>query len=659
MIAVSATVVALLPIVAAVVRALVTGWIPVGDNALIAIRAHDVLGGSMPLLGSWTSASQWVGFDMNFPGPTMFQAFSVPVWLFGPLHGIALAAGLVNATAVVVCAVFAWRIGRLPLLLATNIAVVTLLGSMGSSNLIDPWNANIATLSFLALLFATAALATGDVWALPVTAALATFVIQAHLSYVLLVPGVVAVGLAGFAWTTWSARRGERAAPPRTGSPPTPRRLSGRTIGAVFGVTALVVVAGWALPVYEQFSSNPGNLTKLYRSSKVQPPSTPGFGQAVGGVSLVVARPPLWLAPGWGDTHIDLFHPPPPALPSALLVGAVVAAGVAVAVTAARRRDVSATALATIAVTGVLLSVATAAKGTSPFGLQLAYLRYGWPVSMLTWLAIGYGVARSPLVATRVTGFLDRRGSQTAQRRWIAALRPGVAVGFACLLIATGFALPARHYDVDAPTWALGPSKEFARAAVDALGRQRIVVVHFGLNPSAGIIGPPVMAALVDAGYSVRTDDPVLTYQIGSERLYRPERDGNAPLLVVGASRPDAPTGSTVRLLATTTGLDPEQITRLGELTNRFVDGVRHDGGLRWSSDPGKPSAERRGLDELAATSPAEVPGDLRLLGDLRGQLRPPSGLSPAELDELLDLSNLRAGRSVSLFLVTATGRQP
>ena len=59
----------LLPIVVAVVRAVANDWFPVGDNALLAIRAADVGTRHHPLLGSWTSASLALGTDVNNPGP--------------------------------------------------------------------------------------------------------------------------------------------------------------------------------------------------------------------------------------------------------------------------------------------------------------------------------------------------------------------------------------------------------------------------------------------------------------------------------------------------------------------------------------------------------------------------------------------------------------
>ena len=59
-----ALVLALVPLVAALVHAFGT-WTAVGDNALITLRSLDVLTRDHPLLGTWTSASRTVGFDVN------------------------------------------------------------------------------------------------------------------------------------------------------------------------------------------------------------------------------------------------------------------------------------------------------------------------------------------------------------------------------------------------------------------------------------------------------------------------------------------------------------------------------------------------------------------------------------------------------------------
>ena len=60
---------ALLPVVVAPVRALARGWVAVGDNGLLLLRAQDVLTADHPLLGTWTSASLGAGESINNPGP--------------------------------------------------------------------------------------------------------------------------------------------------------------------------------------------------------------------------------------------------------------------------------------------------------------------------------------------------------------------------------------------------------------------------------------------------------------------------------------------------------------------------------------------------------------------------------------------------------------
>ena len=78
-----ARVAVLLPIVVAVVLALVNGWFPVGDAALLAIRAYDVGTPDHPLLGSWTSASFALGIDVNNPGPLYPDLLAPFMWTIG------------------------------------------------------------------------------------------------------------------------------------------------------------------------------------------------------------------------------------------------------------------------------------------------------------------------------------------------------------------------------------------------------------------------------------------------------------------------------------------------------------------------------------------------------------------------------------------------
>ena len=81
---------AVLPVVVAGVRGALRDWLPTGDDAYSAIRADDVFSRNAPLLGTWSSASNYTGHVINHPGPLHFDLLAVPVRLFGHGAGTAL-----------------------------------------------------------------------------------------------------------------------------------------------------------------------------------------------------------------------------------------------------------------------------------------------------------------------------------------------------------------------------------------------------------------------------------------------------------------------------------------------------------------------------------------------------------------------------------------
>ena len=78
---------AVLPVIIATVRGIRRGWLPIGDNALVAIRAHDVLTSHHPWLGTWSSASLDAGKDLNHPGPLLFDSVAPTVKLSTSIPG--------------------------------------------------------------------------------------------------------------------------------------------------------------------------------------------------------------------------------------------------------------------------------------------------------------------------------------------------------------------------------------------------------------------------------------------------------------------------------------------------------------------------------------------------------------------------------------------
>ena len=68
--------IAAVPVVVATVRTLRHGWMAIGDNGLILLRAQDVGTANHPLLGTWTSASQAAGQTISNPGPLWFDVLA-------------------------------------------------------------------------------------------------------------------------------------------------------------------------------------------------------------------------------------------------------------------------------------------------------------------------------------------------------------------------------------------------------------------------------------------------------------------------------------------------------------------------------------------------------------------------------------------------------
>ena len=81
-------------------RALADGWMPTGDEALLALRAHDVLDGHPPLVGQPSTSRTAGGKATNHPGPIQAWLFAIPVRILGSAAGMRWSAAAVNAAAV-------------------------------------------------------------------------------------------------------------------------------------------------------------------------------------------------------------------------------------------------------------------------------------------------------------------------------------------------------------------------------------------------------------------------------------------------------------------------------------------------------------------------------------------------------------------------------
>jgi hypothetical protein len=501
----------LLPIVVAVVRALVHGWFPIGDAALLAIRAYDVGTSHNPLLGSWTSASFALGIDVNNPGPLYADLLAPFMWTFGRAFGIgtatAIGVGTINAaaalgTALVGARVGGWRTERWMLLL-----VAALTWSMGSELLIDIWQPHALLLPFCALVALTIAVACGDVIMLPVWVAAASLVVQTHVAYVYAV-GVLAVVVTVTLVLQLRGARGDE----RWGS------VAQRVVHAKpFLWTLGVLVLAWILPIWEQlFGSGEGNMERLATHAG-EGDLTVGAGTAVRIVAAVVALPPWWTRGGFEDSIrntplTDTTDGPRlfvPDLPSGALsvVALLVVVGLLIALIATLRHTDQRPARMACVVSLAMLVVAVAGlsvQAVTRTGLGSHQVRWLFALSVIVHVSILWGAV------------------EWAARRWPAArvfgrwLDIGLGVVLGALTLAN---LPFYAHD-------LGPTAD--RDAQATLERTFDDVDRF--DPGGPVVydidnltpfepySTAVMMRLRERGIEFRFSDESMLRQMGEQR---------------------------------------------------------------------------------------------------------------------------------------------
>ena len=386
----------LLPIVVAIVRAMRADWFPIGDSAQLYTRARDVLTVHHPFYGSWTSASQSVGENMNNPGPLHDDLLAPIARTLRFSSAAALAVGLVNAAVIIVTSWVARAIGGWSMQRWMLLGCALLVWIMGSELLIDIWQAHALLLPFVLMLLLTAGVGLGRWPLLPWAAAVATFLVQTHISYVYVL-SVLAVAAASLALVTLRPIEWGRW---RTALTSSPLRWS---------VGVLVVL--WAQPVWEQlFGPGKGNLERLATNASGGDVKL-GLANAIRFSARIIVRPPWdlrngfsWLIPPTGIT-------PTPDGPAILLDG-IVGLGPAIALLAAlvallallgwsaRRRCLELAGACWVAGVAVLgtplcLAVVTVGKvGFAPHHVRWLWALAAFVTAVLAWALVDVATAR-------------------------------------------------------------------------------------------------------------------------------------------------------------------------------------------------------------------------------------------------------------------------
>jgi hypothetical protein len=482
-------------------RGLASGYQPVSDNALIELRARDVLTGDHPFLGTWSSASVSSGIDVNHPGPLLFELVTIPLRLFGGAAGIAIGVMVLHVAMVWTVGWVSHRVGGQTAAISAMTITALLVWTLGSELLYDPWQPNVLVLPFWAFMCTVWAIVAGQTALFPLACGIGSFAMQTHLGYLFIVP--ILLGFA--AVMVW------RATPFRHEL----RRPALQSVG--------VILVLWAQPLWEQFlGPGRGNLGRVITAGTgggddYEPVESTRTGVALGVRILgsVLALPPWWGRPGYDDSipgsqqtvtpeGLEIEAPGLttllPALIGLIALVGVLAAGWWAARRAGERRIVAG--YATLAVALVVATVTVIVTPIDIVGLSPHKVRWLWVV----------GAFATLMLLMTVLVVLET----SVRRRVVGALAAVAAVA----LVAT---LPT-HVSRSGPTQfeATYPSIEAIRSQLDAhLEASSLDRVLFDAD-GIGFGEPytaPVMAELLRNGVDLVVDDSTLQRQLGPDRI--------------------------------------------------------------------------------------------------------------------------------------------
>jgi hypothetical protein len=414
---------AAIPVIVATVKAIEAGWVPVADRGIIATRAHDVFTSHMPLVGQYTLAGEVTGHITHSLGPMLFWLLAVPAH-YGSTVGMTLTMGAVNTVSIVGCVVLARRRGGRVLMALSGLAIALMCQSLAAETFHDVWNPSAGLFPFTLLIFLCWSVACGAYRLLPLTVLVASFVVQAHLTYLPPTLGLLAVGLGGLALRVLALRR--RGA----------WRLPRRRVLAWSLATALVAGACWSATLAGQLGERPGNLT-LVLESATKPKVTLGAEVGWNAVVHAVGVPPWWLLTPksrWQRKYEVRSRPSALATNSCIAMLAALVLVCAVA-SLRRRREPAALALVALVLCPALGSVAASTPTPRLLSATLGYtMWWGSQVGMLVWLALAWALWLALARAARAVG-----ATAQGSRRRVARLATLASTALSLLALgATG-----------------------------------------------------------------------------------------------------------------------------------------------------------------------------------------------------------------------------
>lgn len=542
-----------LPAVAQPFRAAADGWFPLGDDAVIAVKADDVFSDHPPLIGmpstlSNSTAEATASERTSHLGPMLFWLLAIPERFGGRGLGVALPVAMLAVAAMVgsVLSVRRRRGDAAAVALAAGIALMLL--ALGRSVLATPWNPYVALLPLLWYLLLAWRVAVGEARALPLFVVAGSFVAQTHVLYL---PIVGAVGVTALV-AGWAARRGKARGD---------RGRSWRGAGTRRSLLGAAIAGAvcWSTVIIDQLFTRDPNVSAVLHAAQVGAAETLGLARVVQLVSRAILFPPLFAGGPVDDDRIVSMSSgsalPVAALAACLGLLAFGACSTRVA------RDVQR--LAGLAIVAIGAAVWTVASYPLAFPTIATYrLLFLAPLGLFVWFALGAVVA--DIVASS-----ERSTTPRFDRLRRSAPTASIGVALVVVAVATVAAMSGPDPNRLEQPAGLAAADSLSAAAASALDRGAVYELRsVGFSSDEGGIAYGVWRELHRRGFEmrVRPADPYLADHYSSSDATN--------FLVVGATTSSLTTvdGGGVEVARYVIHLDPPPARERAALVERFAD---------------------------------------------------------------------------------------
>ncbi|MEP7202965.1 MAG: hypothetical protein ABI894_10165 [Ilumatobacteraceae bacterium] len=219
-------------------------WYLTGDFAHTELLVRAIPG-HPPLIGVAARVQE----QGSTPGPSMAYLLYSFYKLFGSnAFALAAAVDVLHVAAIAGAVVVAKRVGGTSIAAFTALSLSATAMAVAPRFFLEPWNVWVPVFAFALFLALVWGLVCEHVAMLPIAVAVGSHCVQTHISYTVLVGGLLAGAVAWLAWLCWRTERLDDLHPLRW-----------------LLISIAVLVVAWLPPVIEQFRPGTGNLRKLYR----------------------------------------------------------------------------------------------------------------------------------------------------------------------------------------------------------------------------------------------------------------------------------------------------------------------------------------------------------------------------------------------------------